>query len=45
MTDKGLEIFKTVAECGSNTEAAKILGISQSSVSRAITNLEKELGA
>ena len=45
MTDKGLEIFKTVAECGSNTEAAKILGISQPSVSRAITNLEKELGA
>ncbi|MBR1797592.1 MAG: LysR family transcriptional regulator [Clostridiales bacterium] len=43
MTDKGLLIFSTVADCGSNTEAARILNMSQSNVSRSITNLEVEL--
>lgn len=45
MTDKGLEIFRIVADCSSNSEAARILNISQPTVSRALTNLEKELGA
>ena len=40
MTEEGLEIFSIVAECGSNTEAAKILRMSQSSVSRALSRLE-----
>lgn len=39
MTEEGLEIFSLVAECGSNSEAARILNISQSSVSRAISRL------
>lgn len=42
MTDKSLEIFRLVAEYGSNSEAARILDISQPSVSRAITSLETE---
>ena len=42
MTDKGLEIFRLVAELGSNSEAARVLDISQSSVSRAISSLESE---
>ena len=44
MTDKDLEIFRLVAELGSNSEAARRLGISQSSVSRTITALENEFG-
>ena len=42
MTEEGWEIFSLVAECGSNSEAARILHISQSSVSRAITKLENK---
>ena len=42
MTEEGWEIFSIVAECGSNSEAARILNISQSSVSRAITRLENK---
>ena len=40
MTEESLEIFRIVAECGSNTEAARILNMSQSSISRALTKLE-----
>ncbi len=42
MTDKSLEIFRLVAEYGSNSEVARRLNISQPSVSRAITRLEDE---
>ncbi len=45
MTEEELKIFSLVAELGNNTEAAKKLNISQSSVSRAITKLENEVGA
>ena len=44
MTDKGLVIFRTVADCTSNSEAARILNISQPTVSRALSRLEDELG-
>jgi DNA-binding transcriptional LysR family regulator len=42
MTFTQLEIFALVAELGSFTAAAEKLGISQSAVSHAIKNLEKE---
>jgi DNA-binding transcriptional LysR family regulator len=44
MTFAQLEIFVTVVECQSFSLAASHLGISQSGVSHAITNLEAELG-
>ena len=44
MTFTQLEIFALVAELGSFTAAAEKLGISQSAVSHAIKNLEKEWG-
>ncbi|MDR0441570.1 MAG: LysR family transcriptional regulator [Candidatus Accumulibacter sp.] len=44
MTFTQLEIFVLVAELGSFTVAAEKLGISQSAVSHAIRNLEKEWG-
>lgn len=44
MTFSQLEIFALVAELGSFTAAAQQLGISQSAVSHAIKNLEKEWG-
>ena len=42
MTKRELEIFVAVAETGSITEAAKNLYITQSSVSQAISNLERK---
>lgn len=42
MTTRDLEIFMTVAECGKMCDAAKLLFISQSSVSQAIANIERE---
>ena len=44
MTEEGLNIFNMVAECGSNSEAARILHIPQSRVSRTITRLENQFG-
>ena len=38
------EIFSKVVELGSLTKAGKVLGISQSAISHAIANLEKEFG-
>jgi hypothetical protein len=38
-----LKIFETVIQCGSFSNAALQLGISQSAVSRAIASLEDEL--
>lgn len=40
-----LEVFRTVARCGSITDAARRLGFTQSAVSRQIAALEAELGA
>ena len=42
---RALECFLEVAECGSFSKAAKALGAPPSSISRAIQNLEAELGA
>lgn len=42
MTTRDLEIFMTAAECGKMCDAAKLLFISQSSVSQAIANIERE---
>ncbi|MGM9751283.1 MAG: LysR family transcriptional regulator [Candidatus Cryptobacteroides sp.] len=42
--DFRLRVFVTVAECGSFTEAAKILGISQPAVSQNISALETAMG-
>lgn len=42
MTNRELEIFLTVVECGKMTETARKLYITQSSVSQAIANIEKE---
>lgn len=44
MTNRELEIFLTVVECGKMTETARKLYITQSSVSQAIANIEKEYG-
>lgn len=44
MTNRELEIFMEVVECGKMGEAAKKLFISQSSVSQAIASIEKEYG-
>lgn len=44
MTNRELEIFLTVVECGKMTETARRLYITQSSVSQAIANIEKEYG-
>lgn len=44
MTNRDLEIFMTVADCGKMGAAAKKLYISQSSVSQAILSIEKEYG-
>lgn len=38
------KIFRTVIDSGSFSKAAQLLGISQSAVSHAITNLENDLG-
>ena len=40
-----LRMFLAVAECGSFTEAAKRLFVSHSTTSRAVSALERELGA
>jgi LysR family transcriptional regulator for bpeEF and oprC len=42
---KYLMIFAKVAECGSITAAARLLGIPKGSVSRAIAKIEKDLSA
>ena len=42
--DFRLRVFVTVAECGSFTESAKILGISQPAVSQNISALETAMG-
>ena len=44
MTNRELEIFTEVVECGKMGDAAKKLYISQSSVSQAIASMEKEYG-
>ncbi|WP_286829922.1 MULTISPECIES: LysR family transcriptional regulator [Kordiimonas] len=41
---KSLTIFKTLYEAGSATKAAKVLGITQSGVSRSLAMLEENLG-
>lgn len=44
MTFTQLEVFSTIARVGSFSRAASVLGITQSGVSHAIKQLEKELG-
>lgn len=44
MTIRSLEIFVKVAECGKMSEAARNMYITQSSVSQAISEIEKEYG-
>lgn len=44
MTNRNLEIFVAVAECGKMSLAARTLYITQSSVSQAISEIEKEYG-
>ena len=44
MTARELEIFMAVVDCGKMSEAAKKLYITQSSVSQAVTSIEKEYG-
>ncbi len=39
-----LQAFGTCAECGSVTEAARRLGLTQSAVSRSLASLEARLG-
>lgn len=42
---ESLEVFRTVARCGSVTTAARVLGFTQSAVSRQIAVLETQTGA
>ncbi len=44
MTNRNLEIFVAVAECGKMSAAARTLFITQSSVSQAIAEIEREYG-
>ena len=44
MTQRNLEIFVSVAECGKMSDAARAMYISQSSVSQAIAEIEKKYG-
>lgn len=44
MTRRDLEIFVTVADCGKMSEAARRLYITQSSVSQAVGEIEREYG-
>ena len=44
MTQRNLEIFVAVAECGKMSDAARSMYISQSSVSQAIAEIEKKYG-
>lgn len=44
MTKRDLEIFVTVADCGKMSEAARRLYITQSSVSQAVSEMEREYG-
>lgn len=44
MTNRSLEVFVAVAECGKMSQAAKELFITQSSVSQAISEIEREYG-
>ena len=44
LEDFRLKVFMAIAETGSFTKAAKILGVSQPAVSQNISALEKELG-
>ena len=41
---KSLMIFKAVVENGTATRTAKVLGITQSGVSRSLAQLEQNLG-
>jgi len=41
---KALAIFKTLFEAGSASQAARMLGITQSGVSRSLSQLEQNLG-
>ena len=44
MTTRDLEVFAAVAEHGSMTAAARALRVSQSSVSQAVADIEREYG-
>jgi DNA-binding transcriptional LysR family regulator len=44
MTRAQFQVFAAVVDAGSFTEAAKALGLTQSSVSQAVASLEAELG-
>ncbi len=44
MTNRSLEVFVAVAECGKMSQAARELFITQSSVSQAISEIEREYG-
>jgi LysR family transcriptional regulator, carnitine catabolism transcriptional activator len=45
LTLRQLEVFATVARCGSFTEAAERLHVAQSSLSRTVKSMERVLGA
>lgn len=45
LEDFKLKVFMAIAETGSFTKAAKVLGVSQPAISQNISALEKELGA
>ncbi len=44
MTSRHWQIFVSVADCGTMSEAARKLGITQPSISQAISDIEKEYG-
>lgn len=44
MTSRHWQIFVSVADCGTMSEAARTLGITQPSISQAIGDIEKEYG-
>ena len=44
MTNRHWQIFVSVADCGTMSEAARKLGITQPSISQAIGDIEKEYG-
>lgn len=42
MADEGLDVFRTVADCGNNAAAARVLNKDPSCISRTISGLEKD---